>query len=63
MDVPTGFAFWLTQAFFDGEGRAVEFDDFQVILDPYNKQIRINLSGEQVDRLLKWDGLKLAVTL
>lgn len=26
--------------------RIIEFDDFQVIFDFYNRQIRINLSGE-----------------
>jgi hypothetical protein len=39
----------------DGEtANIVDLDDFQVIFDPYNSQIRINLSGEQREQIKKW---------
>ncbi len=36
----------------------MQFDGFQVVFDPYNKQIRINLTGEQVERLDIWGWLR-----
>jgi hypothetical protein len=39
----------------DGEtANIVDLDDFQVIFDPYNSQIRINLSGAQRAQIEKW---------
>lgn len=36
-----------TQEGIDG---GFDIDDFQLVFDEYNKQIRINLSGDQVER-------------
>ncbi len=38
----------------DGRGQSLQFDECQVVFDAYNKQVRINLTGEQVERLVGW---------
>jgi hypothetical protein len=35
-------------------GCSIDLDDTQIIFDPGKQQIRINLSGQQVDRLKTW---------
>ena len=34
----------------EGIDGGFDIDDFQLVFDEYNKQIRINLSGEQVEK-------------
>ncbi len=38
----------------DGTGQSLQFDAHQVVLDGYNTQLRINLTGWQVERLSAW---------
>ncbi len=54
-DQTTDYDFRLLQELSDGQGRSLQFDGFQVIFDPYNKQVRINLTGEQAERLANWE--------
>ena len=46
----------------DGIGQSVQFDAFQVVLDVHNKQLRINLTPWQLERLLVWGWEKKAAT-
>jgi hypothetical protein len=38
----------------DGTGQSLQFDAFQVVFDGYNMQLRINLTGRQVECLSAW---------
>lgn len=38
----------------DGTGQSLQFDAPQVVFDGYDMQLRINLTGWQVERLSAW---------
>jgi hypothetical protein len=56
------FSYNLVRTYFEADpvaarpplGCSIDFDDFQVIFDPHNKQIRINLTAQQAGRLAQW---------
>jgi hypothetical protein len=58
----TNFSYNLVRTYFEVDpdaahpplGCSIDLDDFQVVFDSHNKQIRINLSGQQTDRLKDW---------
>jgi|GEM_PF-5913312 len=54
MTPPTDYCWHLLQSFYNGEGRSIEFDDFQVSLNLDDLTIKINLSGEQAEHLRAW---------
>lgn len=55
----TNFSYLLTRVDDDGNAQIIDLDDFQVVFDAEQKQVRANLSGEQVTRLKGWEWPRL----
>jgi hypothetical protein len=47
--------FMIMRIFDNGHAECLDLDDYQLVFDAYNKQVRINLSGEQSATVSNWN--------